>query len=175
MATAGTTAAALGGAPGVAGAPAQPSAVRWPETVRAGIIGLDGHYSEITSAARHVPSLRIVAAAESSDALLRQARRNPTLAAAKTYQDYRSMLDSEKLDVVGVCGQNGVRAAIVRECARRRIPIAAEKPLALSLEELRAIRKAVSAAGVPLTMLLPMRFYPAYQAMRALVQAGEIG
>ena len=51
----------------------------------------------------------------------------------------------------------------------------AEKPLTVTLEDLAATRKAVDAARVPLTMLLPMRFSPPYQAMREIVRNGEIG
>ena len=170
--TAGTTAAVLQSL-GSEAAPEAGTQVRLPETIRVGIIGLEGHYSEITRAARLVPNIRVVAVAEANAARLQRAKRSPELERARSYADYRAMLDTEKLDVVGVCGENAVRAAVVTECARRRIPIAAEKPLALTLEELVAVRKA--AAGVPLTMLLPMRFSPHYQGMRAKIQAGEIG
>ena len=64
------------------------------------------------------------------------------------------------------------RAAVVRECAGRKLPIAAEKPLTLSLDELEGVKKAVAASSVPLTMLLPMRFSAPYQAMRELVRQG---
>jgi predicted dehydrogenase len=148
--------------------------VRLPDVVRVAIIGLEGHYSEITDAARRLPNLRVTAVAE-RPALQQQAKRNPVLSAARFYEDYRRLLDTEKLDVVAVCGENGVRAEVVQACAARRLPVVAEKPLALTLEELRAVKKVVTTNEVPLSMLLPMRFYAPYQAMREIVQRGEVG
>ncbi|MGH9839223.1 MAG: Gfo/Idh/MocA family protein [Blastocatellia bacterium] len=146
-----------------------------PGAIRVGIIGLDGHYSEITGAARILPNIRITAIAETKTALLQSAKRSAALNSARIYEDYRRMLDQEKPDVVAVCGENGVRAAIVQACAERRIPVVAEKPLAISLKELEAVKRAVVSHNAPLTMLLPMRFSPQYQAVRNIVRSGAIG
>ena len=149
--------------------------IRLPGSVRVGIIGLQGHYSEILEPAKLLPQIQIVAVAEKDEALLRTGSGNPLTKAAKVYGDYRKMLDDEKLDVVAVCGENRTRASIVQTCAERKLPVVAEKPLAINLEELEATKKKVTASGVPLTMLLPMRFYPQYQAMRSMIARGEIG
>lgn len=148
---------------------------RLPAEIRVGVIGLDGHVSEITSAARTVPGLRIVAVTERKPELLQPARRAAVYKDATFYDDYRTLLDREKLDVVAVCGETGGRAAILQACAGLRLPIVAEKPLALTLDELRAVRLAVDRFQTRLTMLLPMRFSPHYAAMHALVRNGAIG
>ncbi len=153
----------------------QSSSVKFPKTIRVGIIGLEGHYSEILDAAQVLPQIRVTAVSETSKDLLANAGRNSLLRNAVNYVDYRKMLDSEKLDVVAVCGENGTRARIVRACAERGVPIVAEKPLALDLGELEETRKMIAARSVPLTMLLPMRFEPAYRQMRSIVQSGAIG
>ncbi len=153
----------------------QGSPSRFPKTIRVGIIGLEGHYSEILDAVQVLPQIRITAVSETSKDLLANARRHSLLKDATNYVAYRKMLDSEKLDVVAVCGENGTRARTVQACAERGVPIVAEKPLALDLEELEETRKKIVAHGVPLTMLLPMRFEPAYQKMRSIVQSGAIG
>jgi predicted dehydrogenase len=150
-------------------------AARYPERIRVAIIGVEGHYSEVLDATEVVPQIHITAIAEKSEALLTRARRNPLLAKARTYQDYRSLLDREELDVAVVCGENGTRAQIVRDCAAHKLPIVAEKPLALSLGDLETIRAAVAASPAPITMLLPMRFHPPYRKMRSLIQEGAIG
>ena len=148
---------------------------QFPENIRVGIIGLEGHYAEISDAARILPQIRITSVAERSPALLAQATKNALFKNARNHDDYRKMLDAEKLDVVAVCGENSTRAEIVRACAERKLPIVAEKPLALSIEELEATRKKIKTYGVPLTMLLPMRFDPQYEKMRSIVQSGMIG
>lgn len=153
----------------------QDNTSKFPENIRVGIIGLEGHYAEISDAARILPQIRITAVAEKSAALLAQAAKNAPLKNARNHDDYRKMLDTEKLDVVAVCGENGTRAEIIQACAEHKLPIVAEKPLALSIEELEATRRKITAHGVPLTMLLPMRFDPQYQKMRSIVQSGVIG
>lgn len=155
--------------------PEQDTPPRLPEKIRVGIIGLDGHYSEITSAARLVPNIRITSIADPRDAVLRRLAGSPDFAAAKTWTDYHKMLASEKLDIVCVCGENGTRAATVRACAERGLPIVTEKPLALRLSDLAAVKRVVNRNHVPLTMLLTMRFAPQYRAMRNVVHSGEIG
>ena len=146
-----------------------------PEKIRVGIIGLDGHYSEITSAAKLLPNVRITAIADPGAGVAQRAARNPFLASAAIWTDYRAMLQAEKLDVVAVCGSSGTRATIVKACANRGLPIVTEKPIALSLSELAAVKKAIHRNSVPLSMLLTMRFAPQFQAMRNVVRSGQIG
>src|SRR5580765_8158606 len=83
----------------------------WPEIVRVGMIGMDGHYSEITAAARAWPTIRVTAIAERDPGLRKKAAQDNVLAGATMYEDHRALLEREKLDVVAVCGQNGVRAS----------------------------------------------------------------
>jgi predicted dehydrogenase len=146
-----------------------------PETIRVGVIGLDGHYGEITDAAKHLPNIRITAIAEIKPDLRRQVTRNTLLGRATLYEDYRKLLDQERLDLVAVCGENGVRASVIQACAEQRLPIVAEKPLALSLSELEAVKQAVATHRVPLTMLLTMRGESHYQAIRNIIASGQIG
>jgi predicted dehydrogenase len=149
--------------------------VQLPKTIRVGIIGLDGHYGEITEAAKRIPSLQITAVAETKPGLIRQMAGNPLLARATLYDDYRKLLEAEKLDIVAECGENGNRAAVLQACAEHRLPIVAEKPLAMSLSELAAVRQAITAKRVPLTMLLSMRCEPSYQGLKNIVASGRIG
>jgi len=155
-------------------AQAQTSA-QFPDRIRVGIIGLEGHYSEILEATEVVPQIQITAIAEKSQDILRRVPGNRLLEDAKIYGDYRELLDREQLEILAVCGENGPRASIIQAVAARKIPIVAEKPLALTIEELDQVRSAVNRAGVPLTILLPMRFYAQYQKMRSIVSSGEIG
>jgi len=159
--------AAAGSLAGAAAAPPQP--------VRVGIIGLEGHFSEVLEAARVMPEIQVVAVVAAKPRERQRLSSNRALAGARPYDDYRRMLDQEKLDAVAICDENGSRAATVMACAERSLPIAAEKPLAISLEQLDNVRKTVARHRTRLTMLLPMRFEPHYLAMRAIVEAGKIG
>jgi predicted dehydrogenase len=85
------------------------------------------------------------------------------------------MLDRERLDVVGVCNNNGERAEAVLACLERKLHVAAEKPLAVERADLDRIKQAVARSGAHLTMLLPMRFEPVYLALKQVVDSGQIG
>jgi predicted dehydrogenase len=151
------------------------SAVNFPPTIRIGLIGIEQHYSDITSATKSIPNLQFTAICDATESRLKSAARNPVFAKATTYADYKKMLRAEKLDIVGVCGENGLRAEILQACATRVPAIISEKPLALTLSELSAVRKAIERHNTALTMLLTMRFSPIYRAMRQIVQNGDIG
>jgi predicted dehydrogenase len=151
------------------------AAVQFPETIRIGIIGLEGHVSDITSAAKAIPSVRFTAIFDPNENRLKSAAQSAVYQNATAYNDWRKLLGGEKLDVVGVCGDNATRPEILRACAERVPAIISEKPLALTFDELKSVRRAIEKHNTALTMLLTMRFAPVYQAMRQIVQRGEIG
>ena len=153
---------------------AEPS-VRLPETIRIGLIGLEGHVSDITGATKTFPNLRFTAISDTNTNRLKSASRSAVYANATMYNDWRKLLATEKLDIVGVCGDNGARAEILQVCAEHVPAIISEKPLALTFDELKAVRDAIEKHNTALTMLLTMRFTPTFQTMRKIVQSGEIG
>jgi len=155
--------------------PGRAATIRLPPRVLVGLIGLEGHFGEVLDAAKILPQIQVTAVAAATPRELQRMGSNVMIAKARRYDDYRRMLDAEKLDVVCICNQNGQRARAVLACVERGLAVAAEKPLAITLEDLDAVRRAVARRQTPLTMLLPMRFAPEYQAMRAIVGSGEIG
>jgi predicted dehydrogenase len=154
---------------------AAPEPVRLPKQIRVAMIGFEGHTGEIFRVLPSMPDVRVVAYAESMAA----ERANPAprrqLADARRYSNYRELLDKEHLDVVAVTNNNGERAEVVIECARRKLNVIAEKPLGLDWDQLGRVRKAVQDGGISLGQLMTMRYEPAYQALRKLVAEGVIG
>jgi predicted dehydrogenase len=150
-------------------------AIKLPRKLRLGMAGVLGHSGDILNPLPHIPDVELVAVAESDPAELDRVRKRPVAAKAKFYSDYRRMLDAEKLDLVGVCTSNGDRAASVIAVAERGLPLIAEKPLALNRADFERARKAVTASGKPLWLILPLRYEPQYLAMRDLVKQGAIG
>ena len=53
--------------------------------------------------------------------------------------------------------------------------VVAEKPLAIEREDLEKVRRALEKSGARLTMLLPMRYWPPFLALRQIVESGQIG
>jgi predicted dehydrogenase len=144
-----------------------PLAVRLPRKVRVALIGAEGHTGEVLNP--EMPDVEIVAVAGAPRLKHRRAEN------AKRYADYREMLDKEKPDVVGVATDDGARAAAVIACAERKAHVFAEKPLAMTMEELGRVRRAVEANQVRISMMLPLRFTPHFLALRHAVESGQIG
>lgn len=149
--------------------------IKLPRRLRLGIIGFDGHPGEITGALPRLPDIDVVAIQDADPKALARQAKNPRLASAKQYSTYVEMLDREKLDLVAVCNNNGERAGGVIECAKRKLNVIAEKPLAINRADYRKVRETVEQNKIALSMLLPMRFSGAYLALKRIVDSGSIG
>jgi predicted dehydrogenase len=149
--------------------------VRLPQKVRVAIIGLEGHIDEILGPLDRLPDVELVAIQDRDPSLMREVAGSKHGAHARLYGKWQDLLDGEKLDIAGICGTNGERAEIILECARRKLHVIAEKPLAINAPDLERIQKAVADSGIHLTMLIEMRFLGQYRALKQIVESGEIG
>ena len=151
--------------------------IHLPRKVRLGLIGFDGHVAEILGQLSRLPDVELVAyAVDGSDPkALASGRKNAAVARAKSYQDYQTMLGRESLDVAAICNNDGRRAGAILACAAKGIHVIAEKPVALNRHDLAEVKHAFSKPDLRLSMLLPMRFDPEYQALKSIVDSGEIG
>ncbi len=149
--------------------------VRLPRKIRVALIGLEGHISEILDPMDRLPDLQLVAIQDADPQRVAQVSEGKHASGARRYSDWRELLNNENLDIAAVCGTNGERAEIILECARRKIHVVAEKPLAITKPDLDRVRQAVAQSAIHLTMLLPMRFEARYRAMKQIADAGEIG
>lgn len=157
-------------------APLAAQHIALPKKIRIGIIGLQGHTNLIVGPVQSIPDLDIVAVSDpDQNALNAFLKRTRGLANAHGYEDYRRMLDSEKLDLVAICNDDGERAAAILDVLERKLHVIAEKPLATKRADLMRIKTAVAQQGVKLGMLLDMRYEPPYQALRQIVRSGAIG
>lgn len=146
-----------------------------PKPVRVGVLGLEGHLNEILDPLPRLQGVSIECFQTADDEESTRFTKSDYTKGARRYADVRRMLDAERLDVVAVCNDNGARASAIVECASRGLHVIAEKPVALSLEELERVRRAVDHNRVRLGCLLKMRTDPWFQAMRRIVETGVIG
>ncbi len=126
---------------------------------------------------RRLPDMELVAyASDATDPkTLESQLKIAAVRKAKAYQDYAPMLERETFDLVAVCNNDGRRSRAILACAAKGLHVIAEKPLALNRHDLALVRQAYSKPGLRLSTLLPMRFEPAYQELKAIVDSGEIG
>ncbi|MCZ2154762.1 MAG: Gfo/Idh/MocA family oxidoreductase, partial [Bryobacterales bacterium] len=147
---------------------------RFARKIRVGMVGLEGHPSEVYGVVAKHPDLVLTAIARDQVPVAGLTRRRE-FRETKVYEDFKTMFERETFDVMAVCNTNGHRAGVIVEAARRGWHVVAEKPVALSDEELTAVRDAVSRAGIGFTSLLPMRYEPEFYTMARLARSGAIG
>jgi predicted dehydrogenase len=158
---------------GYAQAPAAP--FHLPRKLRIAMLGFDGHPSIILGELPRLPDVEVVAIYDSNARQLATEARKPLLSKARQYGNYVELLDKERPDIAGICGPTSEHTPAILACTERRIHVACEKPLALSLADLEHIKRAVAASGISLTMFLPMRYEGVFRAMRDIVRRGAIG
>ena len=90
-------------------------------------------------------------------------------------RDYGEVLADASVDIVDVTGPSHVHAEHGIAAAATGKHVLVEKPIALSMEENRALRDAVAKAGVKSLASFCLRWNPAVQMIKSLVQSGAIG
>jgi len=89
--------------------------------------------------------------------------------------DYEAVLADPAVHVVDLCGPSHVHAEQAIAAAQAGKHVLVEKPIALTMEENRALRDAVARAGVRSLAGFVLRWNPAFQNIKSLVAAGAIG
>ncbi len=151
------------------------SVVKLPRKIRVGVVGWEGHLAEILRPLAVLPDVEVVAYAHPDPSGRGILAKQKELAAAKAFDSHLRMLDEMKLDVVGVVNDDGARARAVLDVLARGVHCVAEKPLAISRQDLAAVKKAALTSKAKLGMLTPLRYAPPFLAMREVVASGRIG
>jgi predicted dehydrogenase len=141
-------------------------------------IGSRGHYAAtLREIERVTPALRVTALSPGGDRVdpllswCRQRGQTP-----RVFDDYRAMLDDARPDVAVVCGPFECHAEMCVEAIRRGIHVLTEKPAALTLHQLDALRAACREnPNVHLAGMMFSRYEPGFYTAWRLIQAGAIG
>ena len=88
---------------------------------------------------------------------------------------YAEMLADDQVDIVSVCTPNHLHAAEAIQAAQAGKHILLEKPISLSLEDLRALRQAVCKAGVKTVVSFVLRWNPLFETIKALLADDAVG
>jgi predicted dehydrogenase len=94
---------------------------------------------------------------------------------ARRYSDAAEMFAGETLDFVDIATTVGSHRPLVEMAAANRIPAICQKPFAPTLADAKAMVKACADAGVPLMVHENFRWQSPIQAVRAVLDSGEIG
>jgi UDP-N-acetylglucosamine 3-dehydrogenase len=120
------------------------------------------------------PGVTLVAACDPVPQRLREAQRISGNG-LRTYDDYRGMLEAEQLDVVSVATPNAFHAEQACAALNAGAHVLLEKPAALTMKEIDALRRTVSTSGRQLVVGFSHRFHRGNQRIRRLLRAGAIG
>lgn len=93
----------------------------------------------------------------------------------RTTPSLDALLDDPEVDVVSICSYHAQHAHQVIAAAEAGKHIICEKPLALSLKDVRAIERAVRKAGVGFCLCFELRFSSQFRAIKALLDQGLLG
>jgi len=143
-------------------------------TWKAGVIGC-GTISQVLHITGYVktPGVDLVAGCDPVRARWAEARKiQPDI---RTYSDYRKMLEDEQFDVVSVCSPNKYHAEHAIAALDAGANVLLEKPVALSMKEVRDIKAAVKRNRKLLIVGFSQRFNRGNRKMRELLQKGAIG
>ncbi|MBN1292874.1 MAG: Gfo/Idh/MocA family oxidoreductase [Candidatus Latescibacteria bacterium] len=139
------------------------------EEIRIGMIGTTGHTSTILGELNEVNNVKLVTYSNCENSNIKLPEN------VRIYKEYEEMLDKEDIDVVGVCMPYYLNATASVAVAEKKIHVITEKPVAITMADLKKLLAAVKKNKVRLTTLLSMRLDPQYQAIHNAVAEGKIG
>lgn len=123
--------------------------------------------------AKLTDAVQVVALSDVDEAYLgRAAEAHP---GAKTYHDFRQMLDSEKLDALVVSTPDHTHAVAAAGGLKRGLHVYCEKPLTRTLSECRRLRELAAEHGVKTQLGTQIHAGGNYRRVVELVQSGAIG
>jgi predicted dehydrogenase len=146
-------------------------------SLRVGLIGSIGHIRYVLDGIPELEDVELVAAAKAipEDDLTSVRKHEAFSDTTRFYEDWRKMLDEEKIDIVTVCRPYPMNTEASIAALERHIHVVSEKPVATSLESLAKLEEAVENSDARMTAMMGMRFSPAFQAAKKAVDDGLIG
>ncbi|MEG6567185.1 Gfo/Idh/MocA family oxidoreductase [Thermoanaerobacterium saccharolyticum] len=146
------------------------------EKIRVGIIGCGG-----IANGKHMPSLskldnvEMVAFYDVKEERALKAAKDYGVDGAKTYNDYRKLLEDKSIDVVHVCTPNKSHADITIDALEAGKHVMCEKPMAKTANDAKRMLDAAKRTGKKLTIGYQNRFRPDSQYLHKLCQDGVLG
>ena len=122
------------------------------------------------------PRTDLVAGADLRPDVLEQFGKRYGVPAERQYTDYREMIRHERPDILSIATQPEQRAEVILFAAEHGVrALYVEKPLCASMDEAREIVDVVERRGIALNMGTNRRWATGYDAMRAVIESGELG
>ena len=143
-------------------------------TYGVGIQGAGWVAGEHIKAYENNPHTRVVAiGSRTKEGAARKAEE--TGISCSLYDDFEELLADRNVDIVSICTPNHLHVEEGVKAAQAGKHILLEKPIALNLEDLRALREAVRQGGVKTVVSFVLRWNPLFQTIKSLLADDAIG
>jgi predicted dehydrogenase len=119
--------------------------------------------------------LKLLGVSEADTALRTKYLSDFKLDSAIGFDSIDSMLSKLKPEVVLLFTNTFDHLAAVESCAKHKVPVVMEKPLAVSNDHAKRMQRAASAAGIPVLVNYETTWYASNYAARNIVREGRIG
>jgi glucose-fructose oxidoreductase len=144
--------------------------------LRVAIVGLvHGHVAGFLGPALKRSDIQIVAIVEPDQQLAHRYTSQFKLDPQLLYSDVEQMLTTVQPQAVLVYTDTRDHRRIVEAAARHRIPVMMEKPLAVSVADALAIKRAADTAHIHVLVNYETTWYPSNNAVYQLVRDGALG
>ncbi len=143
------------------------------DQVRIGLIGCGTIAEKQLAGLVQVRHVRLVATADVSRD--RAALLADRYGGERSYTDHRQLLEDTDVDAVIVSTPNHLHAQQTIDAANAGKHVLVQKPLALTLEDIDAMDRAVKDAGVTAMALMMNRFTPSYMRLKDLLTRRTFG
>jgi len=143
------------------------------KTIEVGLIGAGAVAGLHLDGLRPYPELRVSALAEKDLPFAQEKAQN--LGIMTAYDDYRSLLDDPKIDVVHILLPDDLHFTVMTEAIKKGKHIVAEKPLTRTVNEAVDLVHQLESSKVQATVNFHYRYFHLVQKVRELIASGELG
>src|SRR4051812_40769435 len=139
--------------------------------LRLGMAGLvHGHAGGFLARYRDSKDVELVGVSEPDREVAARYVKQSRLDPATISRSLDEMLDRARPQAVVAFTSTADHPAVVVACASRKIPVMMEKPLAVGVEQARAIERAAAEGGIPVLVNYETTWYPSNHAAYALAK-----
>lgn len=139
--------------------------------LRLGMAGLEhGHAAGFLGRYRDSTEIELVGISEPDREVAGRYIRRHRLNPATLFPSLEAMLVEARPQAVVAFTSTAGHVDVVTACARRKIPVMMEKPLAVGLEQARTIERAAAESGIPVLVNYETTWYPSNHAAYALAR-----
>src|SRR4051794_32933562 len=144
--------------------------------LRLGMAGLvHGHASRFLGRYRDSRDIELVGIAEADRDVAARYIQRSRLDPSSVYASLEAMLDRAKPQAVVAFTSTACHLQVVRACAARKIPVMMEKPLAVGVDQGRAIEELAAESGIRVLVNYETTWYASNHAAYALAREDALG